>query len=381
MKLKHSVLTLPLAAALALALSACGTFSTDKKSMDYRTASSQQVTSLEVPPDLTAPSAEDRFVLPANKSATTYSTYNRDRAAQPSVKDAGVLPKVENAGIVRAGDQRWLVVFGTPDKVWTVVREFWIENGFVLKREHPELGIMETDWAENRAKIAMDPVRRTVGRVFDNLWSTSERDKFRTRLEAGNQMGTTEIFVSHRGVAEIYPNEFKDQTIWQPRPADRELEAEMLSRILVKLGFDEKKTVEMVASAAGSTPSAETKATYDKNSAGPLRVAEPFDRAWRRVGLALDRVGFTVEDRDRAKGLYFVRYIDPEADNKGSERGFLSKLAFWRKDTPDDQKPQYRILVADAGGASTVNVQNAKGEAETSATGKRILGLLFDQLK
>ena len=378
MKLKQHILTLPLAA-LTLALAACGSFS-DKKGMDYRSASSQQVTSLEVPPDLTAPTAEDRFVVPANKSATTFSTYNRDRATQPAAKDAGVLPKVENAGIVRAGDQRWLVVFGAPDKVWPIVREFWIENGFVLRRENPELGIMETDWAENRAKIPMDPVRRTIGKVFDNAWSTSERDKFRTRLEAGGQAGTTEIFVSHRGIAEIYPNEFKDQTIWQPRPADRELEAEMLSRLLVKLGFDEKKTVETVASAA-TAAAVESKASYDKNGAGPLRVSEPFDRAWRRVGLALDRVGFTVEDRDRAKGLYFVRYIDPEAENKGSDKGFLSKLAFWRKDTPDDQKPQYRILVAEAGGASTVNVQNAKGEPETTGTGKRILGLLFDQLK
>jgi outer membrane protein assembly factor BamC len=379
MKLKHSVLTLPSIAAVALTLSACGTYS-DKKAMDYRSASSQQVTSLEVPPDLTSPTAEDRFVVPANKSATTYSAYSRDRGAQPTTPTTGsaVLPKVENAGMVRAGDQRWLVVFGTPDKIWPAVREFWLENGFVLKREHPELGIMETDWAENRAKIPMDPVRRTVGKVFDNMWSTSERDKFRTRLEAGSQAGTTEIFVSHRGIAEIYPNEYKDSTIWQPRLADRELEAEMLSRILVKLGFDDRRAAQTVASAAPAAGTAEIKATYDKAGAGPLRVTEPFDRAWRRVGLALDRVGFTVEDRDRAKGVYFVRYIDPEADPKG-EKGFLAKLAFWRKDA--EEKPQYRILVAEASGVSTVNVQNAKGEPETSSTGKRILGLLYDQLK
>jgi outer membrane protein assembly factor BamC len=378
MKLKHIVLTLPLSAAVALTLSACGTYS-DKKAMDYRSASSQQVTSLEVPPDLTAPTAEERFVVPANKSATTYSAYSRDRGAQPVPATGGsVLPKIENAGMVRAGDQRWLVVFGAPDKIWPVVREFWVENGFVLKREHPELGIMETDWAENRAKIPMDPLRKAVGKVFDNMWSTSERDKFRTRLEAGSQAGTTEIFVSHRGIAEIYPNEYKDSTIWQPRPADRELEAEMLSRLLVKLGFDEKKAAQTVASAPAAA-AGEIKATYDKAGSGPLRVSEPFDRAWRRVGLALDRVGFTVEDRDRAKGLYFVRYIDPEADPKG-DKGFLAKLAFWRKDSADD-KPQYRILVAEAGGASTVNVQNAKGEPENSSTGKRILGLLYDQLK
>ncbi len=375
MKLIRTLALLSLAAALA----ACGTFSSDKKSgSDYRSAGGK-VAPLEVPPDLTTPSSDDRFVIPDNKSATTFSSYNRERSGQTAPKASGVLPTVENAGIVRAGDQRWLVVFGAPDKLWTLVKEFWQENGFILKRESPELGIMETDWAENRAKIPQDRLRRMIGSVFDGLYSTPERDKFRTRLEVGAKAGTTEIFISHRGMIEIYPNEAKDSTIWQPRPADRELEAEMLSRLLLKLGYDEKKAAETMAAAA---PSIDSHATYDKNSAGPLRLSEPFDRAWRRVGLALDRVGFTVEDRDRSKGLFFVRYIDPESDNKRvGEKSFFDKLAFWRKDTPDNLKPQYRVRVADAGAASVVEVQNAQGEAENSPTGKRILGLLFEQLK
>jgi outer membrane protein assembly factor BamC len=364
---------------LAIALAGCGIFSGDKKNgADYRSAGGK-LAPLELPPDLTLPSSDDRFVVPDSTSTTTYSAYNRDRSGQAAPQSSSVLPKIDNAGIVRAGDQRWLVVFGAPDKVWVIVKEFWQENGFVLKRESPELGIMETDWAENRAKIPMDPIRGVIGRVFDGIYSTPERDKFRTRLEAGSLAGTTEVFISHRGMVEIYPNEARDTTIWQPRPADRELEAEMLSRLLLKLGADEKKSA---ATLAAATPAADSRAVYDKSGAGTLRLSEPFDRAWRRVGLALDRVGFTVEDRDRSKGLYFVRYIDPEADNKRpGDKSFLDKLAFWRNDTPDDQKPQYRIRVADAGGVSVVDVQNAKGDTENSATGKRILGLLFDQLK
>ena len=375
MKLIRTLAVLSLCAALA----ACSTFSRDKKSgSDYRSAGGK-VAPLEIPPDLTALSADDRFVIPDSKSATTFSTYNRERSGQTAPKTVGILPKVENAGIVRVGDQRWLVVSGAPDKMWSLVKEFWQENGFILKRESPELGIMETDWAENRAKIPQDRVRRLIGGLLEGLYSTPERDKFRTRLEAGTKAGTTEIFISHRGMIEIYPNEARDTTIWQPRPADRELEAEMLSRLLVKLGFDEKKAAETIASA---TPSADSQATYDKNSAGPLRLSEPFDRAWRRVGLALDRVGFTVEDRDRSKGLFFVRYIDPETDNKRpGEKGFFDKLAFWRKDTPDNLKPQYRVRVTEAGGGSVVEVQNAQGEAENSVTAKRILGLLYEQLK
>lgn len=363
----------------SMTLAGCGSYSLERKGADYRSAAGQAARSLEVPPDLTSPNAEDRFVIPTNKGATTFSTYNRERSAQPIARDAGVLPKVDKASVVRAGDQRWLVVNLPPDKLWPIVKEFWGENGFVLKREQPEVGIMETDWAENRARIPLDPIRRTIGRVFDGIYSVPERDKFRTRLESGNAPGVTEVFISHRGMTEIFTSEYKDQTIWQPRPADRELEAEFLNRLLVKLGFDEKTAAQTVATA--SPASADAAAIFNPAGPGSVQVKEPFDRAWRRVGLALDRAGFTVEDRDRAKGIYFVRYIDPEADNKGVQKGFFSRLAFWRKDVANDQKPQYRVLVTDAGGNSTISVQNAKGEPETSSTGKRILNLLLDQLK
>lgn len=373
------VLSLASLVAAALAVSGCGSFSLNTKGADYRSASAQPARSLEVPPDLTSPTAEDRFVIPANRGSTTFSTYNRERSAQPIARDAGVLPKIEKASVVRSGDQRWLVVNLPADRLWPVLKEFWTENGFVLKREMPEVGVMETDWAENRAKIPLDPVRRVIGRAFDGIYSTSELDKFRTRIEKGAADGTTEVFISHRGIGEIFTSEYKDQTVWQPRPTDRDLEAEFLNRLLVKLGFDEKTATQTVAGAQPA--SAEAAAVLNSAGNGSLTVKETFDRAWRRVGLALDRVGFTVEDRDRAKGTYFVRYIDPEADGKKSEKSFFAKLAFWRKDTPDDQKPQYRVVVVESGGASQVTVQNAKGEPETSPTGKRILALLLDQLK
>ena len=370
-----------LAFAVAAALGGCSLFpfSSSKKGTDYRSATSDRLPPLEIPPDLTAPSGDERFVIPDSKSANTFSTYNRDRAT-PASTNSGVLPKVEKASVMRAGDQRWLVVNATPDKLWPILKDFWTENGFVLRRDTPDLGIMETDWAENRAAIPMDPIRNVIGKVLDGMYSTPERDKFRTRVEAGSQPGTTEVYISHRGLQEIYTNEYKDQTIWQPRKPDPELEAEMLNRLMLKLGFDEKKVQQQVAEAA--VPAGAARAEYDRNTDKPLRINEPFDRAWRRVGLALDRVGFTVEDRDRSKGLFFVRYIDPEVDNRApGEKSWFDKLKFWKRDVPDDNKPQYRIRVADAGGLSVVEVQNAKGDAEKSATGRRILGLLYDQLK
>lgn len=354
------------------------------KGPDYRSEGQKntKVRSLEVPPDLTSPITDDRFLVPDAK-ATTFSQYSRERAGGNVPVSSGtptVLPKFENARIERQGEQRWLVIKATPDKLWPAIKDFWQEQGFVLRRETPESGIMETEWAENRSKIPEDIVRRSLGRVLDGLYATGERDKFRTRLEPGADPGTTEVFVSHRGIEEVYTNPDKNSTGWQFRPSDRDLEAEMLGRMMVKLGFANDKTT-AIASAVNA-PVVAARASFNKDRDNIVKVNDAFDRAWRRVGLALDRSGFTVEDRDRSKGVFFVRYIDPEYDAKsGQKKGYLERLAFWRKDAPSEQQ-QFRIKVTEAAGSTTdVEVQNKDGKQETSPTAKRILNLLFEQLR
>jgi outer membrane protein assembly factor BamC len=247
--------------------------------------------------------------------------------------------------------------------------------------EIPEAGILETDWAENRAKIPQDIIRGTLGKVFDSLYSTAERDKFRTRLEKGAEPGTVEIYISHRGMYEIFVNEGKSETKWQPRPADPELEAEMLRRLMVRLGVEESRAKTMVAADQKQERAKLSRAT---DGAGALLLEEAFDRAWRRVGLALDRVGFTVEDRDRSQGLYFVRYVDPEIDSKkkDDDKGILSKLMFWKGGASDKpSQAQYRIHVKTTGESTTVQVLTREGGVDRSDISKRILGLLHEQLK
>jgi outer membrane protein assembly factor BamC len=366
-----------------LVLSGCSLFSGNKNT-DFR-AGGGKIQPLEVPPDLTSPSVDDRFVIPDGK-ATTYSQYSQ-RGTTAGTTGSGTVQvgslKIDNARVERAGEQRWLVVNATPEKVWPALKEFWADAGYTLRRENAAIGIMETDWHEDRTRISQDFLRNTVGRILDGLWSSNTRDKYRVRIEPGLEAGTTDIYLSHRGLEEVYTNTDKTSTGWQPRAPDRDLEAETLNRMMAKFGVDAAKATALASAAVSGTPataSSAPKATYDKAKGGPLQVAEPFDRTWRRVGLALDRSGFTVEDRDRSKGLFFVRYIDPEGDSKSSDKGFLDKLAFWRKDDPAS-KPQYRIYVAETGGTTNVEVQTGEGKQDNSATAKRILALLLDQLK
>jgi outer membrane protein assembly factor BamC len=376
MKCRYSGLLISL---VALAVAGCGILP-DSKKIDYK--SSGKAPSLEVPPDLSQINRDDRYKVPdgAGKGSATFSAYAADRTPAAQAQNSVVLPQIDKVRVERSGTQRWLVVNVPADKVWDTVKEFWQESGFIVNVERPEAGVMETDWAENRAKIGDDFIRRSLGKLLDTLYSTGERDKFRTRFEPGAELGTTDIFISHRGMEEVYSSSAKDQTRWQPRAADPELEAEMLRRLMVRLGAEERRAEAALASSAKTEPRA--RMAGGKNGDGILEVDERFDRAGRRVGLALDRVGFTVEDRDRSRGLYFVRYVDPEQDNASKkDDGILTKLAFWKGKETVSSKVQYRIHVSGVGTQTTVQVLTAEGGADQSETARKILGLLQQQLQ
>lgn len=364
---------LPLALAAALWLGGCGTEFVDGKRVDYRAAAT--VPPLEVPPDLTTPAREGRFAIPeGSRSSATLSAYQAERVSGKPLAAGGVLPAADNVRIERQGGERRLIVDEPVEKVWPVVKSFWQENGLLIERELPEAGILETDWAENRARIPPS----FVGRLFSE--SMPELDKYRTRIERSADGKRAEITITHRGMTEVYTRREPGETVWQPRPPDPDLEAEFLARLMVRLGVREEKAQMAVAGAAP-----EPRANIRKAADGfeSLVVPEPFDRAWRRVGLALDRVGFTVEDRDRQEGLYFVRYADPDAGaEKKEEESFFSRLAFWRSSDAEKGKPQrYRIEVRQLRDDSQVRVLDKDGTPDTGGTARRILALLHEQLK
>jgi outer membrane protein assembly factor BamC len=366
--------------AAAAVLSGCASDS----GVDYKKAGT--LPPLEVPPDLTSPARDNRYSVPENaRSTATLSGYQAERREQPARATGApvVLPEIERMHIERAGSQRWLVVQEPPEKLWPVIKEFWQESGFLIKMENPEAGVMETDWAETRAEIKEGAVRNFLGRILDQFHSTSERDKYRTRLDRAPDGQGTEIYISHRGMEELYTTReptstTAGQTAWQPRPADPELEAEFLRRLMVRLGAREERAKELTASA----PS-QQRADIVKSNDGTerLQVHEPFDRAWRRVGLALDRVGFTVEDRDRQKGLYFVRYADPEVEMGEKDKGILDRITGWFSNDSKVKAAQYRVQVTQEPNGSQVYVLNKDGAAERSKTAQRILALLHEQLK
>jgi outer membrane protein assembly factor BamC len=350
---------------VAILLSACGMLEEDK--INYKSAA--KISSLEVPPDLTQLRKESRYAL-----ESTSATASGFQSAAGKVTDAGTATNaLGDVKMERQGNQRWLVVARPADKVWEPVREFWTSNGFSLVTDAQDVGILETDWAENRAKIPQDFIRNTLGKVLDSLYSTGERDKFRTRIER-NAEGGVEIYITHRGMAENYASAQKDRTIWQPRPSDPELEIEFLRRLMIKLGATPE------TAKAANASSAQTLGAQVGSQNGQPRIAlnDSIDRAWRRTGVALDRSGFTVEDRDRSQGVYFVRYLAP--GTAGQEPGFFQRMFSSQKDVPSLSR--YRITVtSQAENQSLIQVMDASGKPEEAVNAERILKLVANELR
>ncbi len=360
--------------------------------IDYRTSGGKKGPGLEVPPDLTQLARDPRYQPQSGTvSASTFQA-GTPAAQQPG---AGTVAPAANAPatlmmntpavvapasvgdltLERSGNQRWLSTSMPPEKLWPQLQAFWTERGFNLVTDQADIGVMETEWAENRAKLPQDIIRQTIGKVFDSLYSTGERDKFRTRVERTAK--GTEIYISHRGLVEVYSNTNKDSTVWQPRPTDPQLEAELLQRLMVKLGTKEEAAKAAVAQGPAGQPRARV---VEGAASASLRMDDGFDRAWRRVGLSLDRSGFTVEDRDRSQGLYFVRYVDPVAQSRKEEPGLLSRI-FGKGSDETSNLTRYRVSVKGEGETTMVSVLNAQGGNETGDAGKRIVQLLVDDLR
>ena len=421
--MKQQALRLITISLLALIVSACDSIPFIDTSSDYKGAG--RAKPLEVPPDLTNAQTSDAYSVPGSTSA---STYNQGQ----EVAEAGVekiLPNTDGVRMEKAGAQRWLIVNAPAEKVWPVIREFWIDQGFAVRVENAETGVMETEWIEADAIKAKDD-KKNIGEKFDKwldkLSGLADRRKFRTRLERGEKDGFTEIYMTHRTVAgapdngknEVVTNLGKIDTGYRAdsasaktvAEADGDLDAELLRRLMIKLGVAEKRAEQLAAN-----PVSEKRAEVMKetDSSVTLMLNDAYDRGWRRVGLALDRIGFVIEDKDRSKGVYFVRYTDVDIDdspkkkkglieslkfwgnddeavNKSAnqskskdEKTLVEKLKFWKGDDgKTDPAKQYRIqLVDDENGSTRVNVVDAEGARNRSSTGNRIIALLYDQLK
>jgi outer membrane protein assembly factor BamC len=369
---------------LLLMLAGCssrgGYFSDSER--EYRTQE-EALEDLEIPPDLTRSAIQDAMAVPGT-AAASYEEYTtrREQGAGTSVAVEGeVLPEFENLTFHRDGDQRWLVIEGSPQRIWPKVVDFWRSNGLLLAEQDPAIGVMKTDWLESRADIKQGTITEFLRKAIGGLYSSATRDQFRVRLEPGQEPGTTELYLTHRGLEEKLVENISgqaDTTYWTPRANDPGIEAAMLRSLMVYLGVGKEQAEAMTAQAQQP----ESRSRLEETAGVPaLYIHDRFARAWRLTGVALDRIGFAVEDRDRSAGIYYVRYNRLDGEEKESG-GFFSKLAFWRdEETEIDDEAQYQVKLHELDDETRILVRNQAGEADNSKIAKRILTLIHEQIR
>jgi len=355
----------------ALLFSGCSTWDElmgKEESVDYK--STVKGDPLSVPPDLTQVSANTRYRAP--EGVTTFSQYAEEQQRASQLTDADrVLPQAEGIEVKRDGDLRWLVVNRPAEDIYPDVIEFWGDNGFTIANQDPRTGIIQTDWAENRAKIPEGWLRKMLGAVIDQVFDSGERERFRTRLERVD--GRTEIYISHQHMVE-QPTVDQAAFKWVYEKEDPGLNAAMLARLMIYLGTDVERAKDLVAQAEEDPRGPQISALEGDTA---LQLNEPFDHAWRRVGVAIDSAGFSVEDRDRSTGDYYIRYLDTDTGQKIEQQNFIGRL-FRKRAT--SEAAHLRIHVEQAGGQSHVTVLNEAGQQQTDETAQRILTVLYDRM-
>ncbi len=373
--LRHYVTALCVLTLVTAGLVACKSV-TSSDTVDYKSSGAVRGPNLSYPPDLITAQADRRYIV--QDGTATMSEYSSAVKKTAQIK-TNVMTGIPGMRIARDGERRWLVVDKPAPELYPQVKDFWQENGFLLTVDSPSTGIMETDWAENRAKIAQDWIRSTIGSALDSIYDTGERDKYKTRLEV-IKPDETEIYITQKGAIEKCVTDTTGSclyTIWTPRPNDPELEAAFLARLMERLGMTQAQAKALVSAPLGEKI-LKAKLVQEGVNTAHIEMVSGFDRAWRDTGLALDRSNFSVEDRDRANGIYFVRYVNPK--DLGDTKGFFTNL-FSSKDDSSMKAKKYRVVVKSTGdNSSSVYVQNADGAPENTAAGLQLLTLLTEQL-
>ncbi|WP_226960204.1 MULTISPECIES: outer membrane protein assembly factor BamC [Sutterella] len=380
------------AAAAIASLSGCTFLGIDFNDDKVQYESSNSRANLEIPPDLTPIQNDNRFQVPARPgvvSANAEAEKARQAADANAPTASKIVPLTVRAKVMKEGTDRWLRVNAAPEQLWAVVQDFWPSVGLVVREQNPKTGYMETEWAENKAKLPQDIIRRTIGKVIDFAYSTGEQDQYRTRMER-NDDGTTDIYISHRSMVEVVTGADKESTVWQPGPTDPTMEAEMLQRLALRIDAEFNPNASAEAEAEAQKELAQqfkvepvaTRARIENGADGKAAavvLTDNFDQAWRRMGLVLDRMGFEQVDRDRTAGWFLVRYLDPayEAAQK-EKRGFFTNL--FSSDAVIDA-PNYRIHLSGEGAETRVTVQGPDGGEDATGVAPNILGLLAEQLR
>lgn len=354
---------------------------------DYRQSSVNRT--IEVPPDLTSGATSNNMAVD-NFTPASVTSYNDFQNAQVQRNNRGyiqVLPQLYGVSVIEnSGHLPYISTQADATTAWQIVKKYWMDNGVRLAIDNPNIGIMETDWLQNKADTPKTGISGLLNSLLGFVNDNDQRDRYRMRFSR-NAAGGTDIALiySKSELTAQYdtPSGTKDPAGFKWQESDNknpELQLEMTRRIALYLSEQLKQRTGTQQS--NNTTNHQTAShsyamvTTLSNGQPALVINGNYAQNWRTLGIALDRASFTIEAQDYNSGSYKVRYT-PQSDNQS--QSFFGKL-WGSNDQPNTHRPQYLIRLADQGSQSIAVVQNLDGTNANAAQARALLETVYSAI-
>ena len=278
----------------------------------------ENVDSLIIPPDLTAPSSQGAFTKVIKVS-----------------EGSDVLKRVQNVEVMRDKYRRWLLVDLPPSEVWALSKEFFRSYGFQIEKENQKIGLLETDYLEIETKVpekSLGAIRTALAKALKTQYGLPIADRYRIRIEPTAKTSESEVYLTLSSIGEVVSGSMR---VWQPREKDIELETEMLLQLMLFFGNDRADAISKIQS---NVEDKKVDVSVVLSETGFSSLVFPFEKneSWKLLGWALDELNVDVDDRDPIEGSFFI--------NVAIDKGFFSKIIA----TSTNNKTYQLILKADS---------------------------------
>jgi len=349
----------------------------DNKEVKINYFSDKSLTPLEVPPDLTSPSYENAFRIQAFVEDIDLNVVNLSNTEKISEINQKILEVPARIEIKSAGTRKWLIVEKEPELVWDLAKQFLREQGFSLKKIDKKLGLIETNYLENKPDIpasSMGFIRSMLASQIDNVsYTLPSVDSYSLRIEPIKKGKSTEVYLSISSMAEVITNSGgQESTLWQFKERNISLETEMLYRLMIYLGSDSAEAREKIL-AAQKNSKISINQTTDINGFSKLLINFGIEEAWDNVSWAINNINLEVESKDVKEKSFYINAA------RSSDKGFFTKVfgddavrKIFRIYLRPKSKSETEVLFLDV---------SEENETETKQFSSEIMRLISDQLR
>ena len=321
-------------------------------------------TRMELPPDLTSVTDKNQLKAPkpTAEAARRFEQETADLGSAKSQDTVAMSIKVKGARMQAGDGVFWLEVDENVDKLWPQLSAFWGHEGVKIVRNEPMLGMVETDWV---SKLQVDDDASFITKLFNTV-DPDKLDKFRMRVEPEQRKNKTKIFMSHSGMEKSVEG---DDVNWRSRCSEEELEREMLNRLALFVGLNEKQSKKAFEN---YRPFA-SRVKISRDKVNSLYITGSVDFVWKRSLRALDRMGMDVLKKNLKTRQIKVAIEKLTKESPGEERDEIAESSWlmqWLsgsgEDYAENKSRQFILKLVRENGIVRLDILTPDGEPAKS---------------